>query len=53
MKACRECRYVVEHEKKCPKCGAELSDKYSGLIIIVDPEKSEIAKVAGINAIGS
>jgi len=53
MKACQSCRYVVQNEKTCPKCGGELSDKFSGLIIILDPEHSEVAKLASLNAIGT
>lgn len=53
MSACKECHYIVNtKEKTCPKCGGELSEKYSGLIIILDPERSEIGKLMGINAIG-
>jgi DNA-directed RNA polymerase subunit E" len=53
VKVCRECRYVVESADKCPKCGSEdLSDRFSGLLIVMDAEKSEIAKVAGVNSVG-
>lgn len=52
MKACKNCRYVAETEKVCPKCQGELSEKFSGMIIMVDPERSEIAKLANINAVG-
>ena len=53
MKACRNCRYIVTVEKTCPKCHGELSEKYSGMLIIMDPERSEIAKIAEINTTGS
>ncbi len=54
MTACKECRYIISvKEKVCPKCGGELSDKYSGLIAVLDPERSEIAKLVGINALGN
>jgi len=54
MSACKVCKYIINvKEKKCPKCGGELSDKYSGMVIILEPERSEIAKLAGINVIGS
>lgn len=53
MRACRNCRMIVNEEKTCPKCqGTDLTEKYNGEIIILDQEKSEIAKVAGINSIG-
>ncbi len=54
MTACKECRYIVHtKEKVCPKCGGELSDKYSGMVIILDPERSEIAKLIGVNSLGA
>jgi DNA-directed RNA polymerase subunit E" len=54
MKACKNCRYIVQGpEKSCPKCEGELSERFSGMILVLDPEKSEIAKVAEINSIGS
>jgi len=53
MKACKNCRYIVTVEKTCPKCQGELSEKFSGMIIILDPERSEVAKIAEINTVGS
>lgn len=54
MTACKQCRYIVQtKEKACPKCGGELSEKYSGMIVILDPERSEVAKIAGITVVGS
>ena len=54
MSACKECRYIVRtKEKVCPKCQGELSEKYSGVIIVLEPEHSEIAKLMELNATGS
>ena len=54
MKACKNCRMVVyTTEKVCPKCGGELSEKLSGLILVMEPERSQIAKLAEINAVGT
>ena len=54
MNACRQCRYIVTtKDKVCPKCGGELSEKYSGMIIVLDPERSEIAKLVGLNSVGN
>lgn len=53
MRACKNCRYIVETEKVCPKCNGELSEKFSGMILILDPEKSEVAKIAEINTVGN
>jgi DNA-directed RNA polymerase subunit E" len=53
MKACKNCRYIVTTEKTCPKCQGELSEKFSGMVIILDPERSEIAKMSGLSTTGS
>ena len=54
MKACKECRYIVyTNDKICPRCQGELSEKFAGMIIILDPERSEIADVAELTAVGS
>jgi DNA-directed RNA polymerase subunit E" len=43
-KACRECNYLTT-ETTCPNCNStSFSDDYSGLVIIFDPEHSEIAR---------
>lgn len=53
MRACRNCRMILTDEKTCPGCqGTELTEKYSGQIIVLDSEKSEVAKVAGVNGPG-
>jgi len=44
---------VYTNDKTCPKCGGELSEKISGLILVLEPERSEIAKLAEINAVGT
>lgn len=53
MKVCRECRFIVESAVNCPKCGSqEFTDRFSGMLIVLDPEKSEIAKAAQVNSVG-
>ncbi len=53
MKVCRECKFIVESADKCPKCGStELTDRFSGMLIVLDAEKSEVAKVANVNSVG-
>ena len=37
----------------CPKCHGELSEKFSGMVLVLDPERSEIAKLINVNATGS
>lgn len=45
---CRECHRIVSGQT-CPICGtSNLSSDWSGLVIIVDPEKSEIGKKIGV-----
>lgn len=54
MRACKNCRMIVfTNEKTCPKCEGELSEKMSGMIIVMEPERSEIAKLASLNALGT
>ncbi|MEM2917233.1 MAG: transcription elongation factor subunit Spt4 [Candidatus Bathyarchaeia archaeon] len=43
-KACRECR-LISTKSTCPQCKTSaLSEDFSGLVIIFDPEGSAIAK---------
>ncbi len=53
-KACRNCRAVIpENESTCPYCGSkDFTDEWYGLIIIINPEKSSLAKMLGINRRG-
>ncbi len=38
---------------QCPNCNStDLSEDHSGIVIIIDPEKSEIAKKLNINSKG-
>ncbi len=46
--ACRKCKTLTT-EKACPNDGStELSNEWSGLIIIIDPVKSQVARTLGI-----
>ena len=46
--ACRKCRTLTT-DKVCPNDGStELSNEWSGLIIIIDPDRSQVAKTLGI-----
>ena len=52
-KACRTCRKVVEDSKECPNCsGTAFTTFWRGYVVIVDTEKSEIAKKMGITSPG-
>lgn len=47
-KACRECHFIF-HGSVCPRCKTStLSDDFSGLVIILDPKDSAVAKVMEI-----
>lgn len=44
QKACKICNTIHDTEK-CPKCDSKESiESFKGRIIVVDPEKSEIAQ---------
>ncbi|MHA2271385.1 MAG: transcription elongation factor subunit Spt4 [Candidatus Hodarchaeales archaeon] len=54
QKACKQCHTVVE-DGKCPICNEyeSLSPDFSGIIIILDPEDSDVAKRLNINRPGT
>jgi DNA-directed RNA polymerase subunit E" len=54
MKACKNCRLIVADAGTCPLCQSnELTEKFSGQLVVVDPERSEIAKKLEIKAPGT
>jgi DNA-directed RNA polymerase subunit E" len=51
-KACKNCRFI-SNGPVCPNCkSTNLSDDWSGLVVIVDPSTSEVAKRMEIKAPG-
>jgi DNA-directed RNA polymerase subunit E" len=49
---CRNCRRFTT-EKECPICkSTDLSASWKGLVIIIDPKESEIAKSLDIQSPG-
>ena len=51
-KVCKKCKLFVSGNQ-CPLCqGSSFSENWKGKIIILDPEKSEIAKKLDIKAKG-
>lgn len=52
-RACRNCNRIVEDASECPVCkNNDLSDSWNGLVVIYDPEDSEIAERIGISTPG-
>ena len=59
-KACRKCRKIIENDsnskemvKVCPVCGSTVFTTFwKGRALIVDPEKSEVAKTMGVTVPG-
>ena len=47
-KACTNCHFITK-ENVCPRCRSTvLSDDFSGIVIMFDPEGSAISKAMGI-----
>ncbi|MCI4334472.1 MAG: DNA-directed RNA polymerase, subunit E'' [Thermoplasmata archaeon] len=51
LKACKNCHTVTDLAK-CPRCGGETSREWQGYLLVIDPDKSEIARKLGISAAG-
>lgn len=51
MNACTVCKRLTEKER-CDACGNPTSSNWSGLLIITDPEESELAKELNIDIPG-
>lgn len=50
--ACRKCKTITT-EKVCPNCHSmDLTTSWFGYLVIIDPEKSEVAKLLGIKKPG-
>ena len=51
MKACTKCK-LITNEDRCPICEGTTSTNWSGLLIITDPEESELARELNIEIPG-
>lgn len=51
LKACKQCSFISEDDV-CPRCGGQTSKEWQGYLIVIDYEKSDIAKQMGITANG-
>jgi len=45
QRSCKRCKTIFEGKDICPKCDSkDFLEGYKGRIVVLDPEKSEIAK---------
>ena len=50
--ACRKCKYVTVG-KVCPVCkSSDLTPDWNGIVLVVDPSNSQIARTLGITEKG-
>jgi len=52
MKACKQC-HLLSDEVQCPNCGGNTSKNWSGLLTIIEPTDSELAKAMNIQKPGT
>lgn len=53
-KVCRNCRLIISQGNVCPICGqSKMTSKWSGYVVVLNAEKSDIAKKLGIKINGS
>ena len=53
-KACKLCKTIVEEGEKCPNCESkELTEGFKGRIVVLNPEKSELAQKVGLKEKGN
>ena len=53
QKACKICNKIYEEGNKCPNCGSkEFTESFKGRVVIINPEKSEIAQKLNIKCKG-
>jgi len=49
--ACKKCFYLKDTDV-CPLCGGQMSKEWQGYLVILDPERSAIARKMGITVKG-
>jgi DNA-directed RNA polymerase subunit E" len=53
-KACRNCKVIISQGEKCPICGqSNMTTQWNGYVVILNVEKSDIAKKLGITVNGT
>lgn len=54
QKACKLCKTIFETGEKCPKCESkESTESFKGRVVVLNPEKSEIAKKLNLKEKGN
>jgi DNA-directed RNA polymerase, subunit E'''' len=49
-KVCRKCMRLIVNSETCEICeSADLAEEWTGLVVVIDPMKSEIAKRMNID----
>ncbi|MDY6776526.1 MAG: transcription elongation factor subunit Spt4 [Candidatus Nanohaloarchaea archaeon] len=52
-RACENCNRIVESGSECPVCKSnDLTSNWRGLVVIYDPEDSELAEKIDVNTPG-
>ena len=53
-KACKGCRLIISQGEVCPICGStSLTTKWNGYVVVLNADKSEIAKKLNIRVNGT
>ena len=54
LKACKNCGALVFRDnERCPVCGSnQFTEDWKGMIVVIDPEASALAKELGIDKTG-
>lgn len=52
--ACKNCKFIVMQGNTCPVCGSnQLTARWSGYVVILNAEKSQLAKKLDIKVDGT
>ena len=50
-RACKTC-HLITRKDFCPKCNGQLSEDFSGILVVIKPNESKIAKELKIDKPG-
>lgn len=51
-KVCKKCKRIWENLEVCPDCNEKLTQSWKGVLIVINPETSELAKKLNITKPG-